>query len=495
MMKRTVHALVLMLLAAPLALVGCGDSGEKNGTGGSGGGAGGTAGATTYDGGGGTGGVKYDATPADVVTLIDTTVAPDVPITTDTTAVDVALPIDVSITLDTGAVDAPAPVDTGAVDTTPVIDTTPAVCTMTTPFTGGNVTADLTLPAACSPYTIKTDIRVDGNATLTIEAGAILRFQPDTRIWIGYSSAAKIVAVGTAASPITFTSANVTPGAGDWAGITFWSGTMNGNNLAYAKFDYCGSNGDACILGSGAKANRVAIDHVTIAHVGAGSNGITEKDTDSNFAISNCTFNNIPAAPTQQYAISVEAPSFAGIGTTNTYNGAMIELAGGTVSTTTDWKNLGTTVAVTDDLRLEGPSTPALTIEAGSIFKFAAGLQFWIGYSDSGSLIVKGTAIAPVTFTSLNASPLAGDWVGIVVWTGSASITYATISYAGSDKGDVSVARDTGSLNITSSTLSNSATYGIGIPCNSAAAVTSTGNTFTSNTSGNTGPGPAGVGC
>jgi hypothetical protein len=50
------------------------------------------------------------------------------------------------------------------------------------------------------------------------------------------------VAVGTAASPITFTSANVTPGAGDWAGITFWSGTMNGNNLAYAKFDYRGSS-------------------------------------------------------------------------------------------------------------------------------------------------------------------------------------------------------------------------------------------------------------
>jgi hypothetical protein len=493
-MKRTVHALVLMLLATPLALVGCGDSNEKNGTGGSGGG-GGAGGAVIPDGGGGAGGVKYDATPADVVTPIDTTVAPDVPITIDTAALDVALPIDVSITLDTGAVDAPAPVDTGAVDTTPVIDTTPAVCTRTTPFTGGNVTADLTLPAACSPYTIKTDIRVDGNATLTIEAGATLRFQTDTRIWLGYSSAAKIVAVGTATSPITFTSANVTPGAGDWAGITFWGGTMNGNNLAYAKFDYCGSNGDACILGSGAKANRVTIDHVTIAHVGAGSNGIMEKDADSNFAISNCTFNNIPAAPTQQYAISVEAPSFAGIDITNTYNGAMIELAGGTVSTTTDWKNLGTTVAVTDDLRLEGPATPALTIEAGSIFKFAAGLSFWIGYADAGSLIVKGTAIAPVTFTSLNASPLAGDWVGIVVWTGSASITYASISYAGSDKGDVSVVRDTAILSITSSTLSNSATYGIGIPCSSTAAVTSTGNTFTGNTSGNTGPGPAGVGC
>ena len=489
MAKRTARALALVLSATPLLLMGCGDSGNNNGTGGSGGGAGG---AMRYDGGGGAGGANLDVGAPD-------TVAPAL----DTAPVnlDVALPIDTTPVVDTGVADVPIQIDTAAPDATTVLDTgavdtfvaidSPPVCTMTKAFTGGNVTADLTLTAACSPYTIKADIRVDGNATLTIEAGAVLRFQPDTKIWIGYSTAGKIIAVGTATSPITFTSANTTPGAGDWAGIVLWSNTMNGTTLAYAKFDYCGSNGDACILGEGAKPNRVSIDHVTIADVGSTSDAIWEKDVDSSFAISNCTFNDISTTPTQQYAISVYAPSFAAIDTTNTFsNNAMIQLMGGTVSTNTTWKSLGTTIAVTKDLRIEGASTPTLTIAAGSTFKYAADTRVWIGYSNPGSLIVNGTATSKVMFTSLNANPVAGDWVGIVVWTGSASFRYTTIDYAGSDKGAVSVVGDSTTLDVQSCTLSNSASYGIGIPCGSTAMVTNTGNLFANNVTGNVGPGP-----
>jgi hypothetical protein len=487
----------------PLLIVGCGDSENKGGTGGT---IGGTGGTLRYDGGGGAGGAKLDvggapdvtppavdtALTADVLVAVDATPVIDVAVAVDTTPVvlDAAIP-DAPIQIDMATIDATKPIDTAAVDTIVAIDSAP-VCTMTKAFTGGYLTADLTLTAACSPYTIKDDIRVDGNATLTIEAGATLRFQPDTKIWIGYSTAAKIAAVGTATSPIIFTSAVTTPGAGDWAGIVFWSNTMNGSKLAYAKFDYCGSNGDACILGEGAKANRVSIDHVTIAHVGSGSDGIYQKDVDSNFAISNCTFNDISSTPTQQYAISVYAQSFAGIDTTNTYAGnAMIQLMGGTISANTTWKNLGTTISVTDNIRIEGASTPALTIATGGTFKFATNTNVWIGYSGSGSLIVNGTATSGVTFTSLNTTPGPGDWLGIVVWKGNASFRYTTITYAGSDNGAVSVVDDTATLDVQNCTLSYSASYGIGIPCGSTATVTNTGNTFANNATGNVGPGPA----
>ena len=487
MKKRTAHVLAFVLSATPLLFIGCGDSENKGGTGGT---IGGTGGTTMYDGGGAGGAIKYDGAAdtasvgVDVAPAIDTTPAVDGGI------VDAPLAPDVPIQIDLAAGDAQNPLDSGTPDTQVAVDTTP-VCTMTKAFTGGNVTANLTLPAACGPYTITDDIRVEGNATLTIEAGATLRFEPDTKIWIGYGSAGKIVAVGTAVRSITFTSANTTPGAGDWAGISLWSNTMNGSTLAYAKFDYCGSNGDACILGSGAKANRVSIDHVTIAHVGSGSDGIWQKDVDSNFAIGNCTFNDIPSTPTQQYAISVSVQSFAGIDATNVFGGnAMIQLMGGNLNTSATWKNLGTTVAVTDDLRVEGAATPTLTIPAGSTFKFAADTKLWIGYSDPGSLVVNGTATSKVTFTSLNATPGAGDWVGIVVWTGSASLRYTTISYAGSDKGAVTVVGNTTTLDVQNCTLSNSASYGIGIPCGSTATLTNTNNTFPANTTGDVGPGP-----
>jgi hypothetical protein len=277
---------------------------------------------------------------------------------------------------------------------------------------------------------------------------------------------------------------------------------MNGTTLAYAKFDYCGSNGDACILGDGAKANRVSIDHVTISHVGSNADGIWQKTVDSNFAVSNCTFNNISSTPTQQYAISVYAPSFAGIDSTNTFaNNAMVQLMGGTISVNTTWKNLGTniTVAVTDDIRLEGAATPALTISAGSIFKFAGGTKFWIGNSAAGNLKVNGTLAAPVVFTSLSSSPAEGDWEGITLWgAGRATITYATISYGGGDsaqKGNIIVDSDTSVLDIQNSKILNSSTDGIGIRCGSTAAVTNTGNTFAGNVTDDVGPGPVGPDC
>lgn len=495
MTKRTVQGLAWMLLAAPLALVGCSDGDDNNG------GKGGVGG-MKYDGGGGAGGSQPDGGA-----LVDTKPAPvDAQPVIDAVVVDAPAQPDAPMILDGGAaldvslVDTNPPVvDGAAIDATPAIDTAPVVatCTETTKFTGGTVNADRTLSKACSPYTIKTDIDVNGNATLTIEPGVTLRFDPEREISIGYNAAAKLSAVGTAAEPIVFTSSVSTPGAGDWVGVKLWSNTMNGTALKYVKFDYCGSNADACLLGTGAKPNRVIVDHVTFSHVGAGSNAIWQKDKDSNFAITACTFSDIPTSPTQSYAISVYAPSFAGIDSNNVFNdGAMVELKGGVVETNATWKNIGTTVAVTDDLGIEGTSTPVLTLTAGSVFKFASGTELYIGYNDPGTLSAIGTAAAPITFTSLAGTPAAGAWVGIKLWySATATIKYATISYAGSDDGAIDIVSATDKLDIQNSTISSSASYGIRIPCNSTATVVNTNNTFTSCASGDVGPGPAGSEC
>jgi hypothetical protein len=499
MTKRALLTVGLMMLATPVMLVGCGDGEEGTGAGGAGG-----TGGLQHDGAAGAGGALVDAgqnldvlppsvdsgVPVDLGTAADAPLQQDVAPPQDVNAIDTSI-------VDTGlpVVDAPA-LDTTAVDATPAIDTAPPVCTETTKFTGGAITTTRTLTRACSPYHITQAISVDGNATLVIEPGVTLRFDPDTFLAIGYSSAGKLTAVGTILEPITFTSSNTTPGAGDWAGVQLWMNTMNGTSLGYLKLDYCGSNGDACLLGNGVKPSRVTVDHVTIAHVGPGSDGIREMDTDSNFAISNCTFNNIPVTPTLQYAITVYAPSFVGIDSTNVFNGgAMVQVMGGTLSTTTTWKNVGTTVAVTSDLGIGGTVTPTLTLAAGSMFKFAVDTGIDVGYADPGKLVVAGTATSMVTLASLAATPAAGDWKGITVWYNSkATLSYATVSNAGSDTnsgaGAVSVISNTSALDVENSTIASSATYGIGVPCGSTATVTNTGNTFTAVASGDIGPGP-----
>jgi len=495
-----------VVLASPLLVVGCGGDDNNGGTGGSGGG-------LKYDAAPGTGGAISDAAPipdlappaVEAGLGPDTIVVPDAPLGPDVTpSIDLQPVVDVSVVPDLccvdtrpPAVDVPAseaqPVDTGA-----PIDTTPALtCTETTKFSGGTVAVDRTLTKACSPYTIKTDIDVNANATLTIEAGVTVKFNPDTNISIGYSTAGKLVAPGTAADPIVFTSSNTSPGAGDWAGLQLWDNVMNGTNLAYVKFDYCGSNGDACVLGSGVKPGRVTLDHVSIAHVGSGADGIWEKDRESNFAISNCSFSDIPSTPTQQYAISVYAPSFAGIDANNTFNGqVMVQLLGGTIAANTTWKNIGTTVAVTADLSIEGASTPVLTVAAGSAFKFASGITVDVGYNNPGSLTLTGTATSRITLGSLAGTPAPGDWVGIMLWSGgSAKIAYTTISHAGSNRGAITVDSNTSKLDIQNSTIDHSGSFGIGVRCNSTATINNAGNTFTSNTDEDVGPGPNGTDC
>ena len=505
MTKRTAHALALVLSAMPLLIVGCGDSDNNGGTGGT---IGGTGGATKYDGGGGAGGAKLDvgATSDTVVPALDTAGVPDaapaidVTVAVDTTVVvlDSAIPDapivpDAPMLNDTNALDVATPVDvTIPVDTTPAVDTTPVVCTMTTPFTGGDVTTNLTLTAACSPYTITDNINVSGNATLTIEAGVTLSMANDTEISIGYGTAGRLVANGTATKLIVFTSP--TAGAGDWAGIHFWGNTITGSSISYANVYYCGQ-GRACIHGEGGvKTGRVTVDHVAIDHVGPNTNAITEKDTDSNFAISNCTFKGIPAA---QYAISVDGESFAGIDSTNTFNGSSIELRGGDISATTTWKNPGTTVAVvvTSDLSIDGAPAPTLTIAAGTQLSFVQETGIQVGSSKGGILKIAGTTTVPVTLTSANAPAAAGDWDGIFIWgNGQAEIDNATISYGGNvftgtSSGDICL-EGKAKLTISNSKLSDSSGYGLWIRCGSEATVNASNVWYANNASGEEGPGP-----
>ena len=361
---------------------------------------------------------------------------------------------------------------------------------------GGYVTTSATWINPGTPVVVTDRIRIEGTTSpiLTLSPGTIMQFGTNVALWVGYGDPGQLIAVGTAAAPIVLTSKATTPGAGDWDGIQLYDGTANGTKLAHMKLDYCGTASGACIEAtSGVKTGFVTIDHVTIDHVGAKGNGIIENGATSDFAITNCTF---PAGAIQagQYAIYVEAPSFAGIGAGNTFNGAMINLGGGTLDTTTSWVDPGTPIAVTDRIRLEGAATPVLTIGPGMTFKFAADQTLWVGYGDPGKLVVSGSAAAHVTMTSLASTPGAGDWQGIIVWNDSqATLAYADISYAGGNTGmagGVAANSNDSVVSLSNCSVTNSAGYGVYIDCDNAN-VTATACTFTANAAADMGPGPS----
>ena len=65
---------------------------------------------------------------------------------------------------------------------------------------GGKLTGSLTLPASGGPYSVIRDITVLSNATLVVEAGAMLKFQP----YVGVLVEGSLITKGTPSQPVVF---------------------------------------------------------------------------------------------------------------------------------------------------------------------------------------------------------------------------------------------------------------------------------------------------
>ena len=116
-------------------------------------------------------------------------------------------------------------------------------------FVSGNITQNTTWTLAGSPYIITGDVTVRHSkfggsyaATLTIDPGVVVRFEPGTGLYIGYKGGTyehsyygALSAQGTESAPITFTSNAVAPTPGDWKGIYFRDQTKD----ALTRLDHC----------------------------------------------------------------------------------------------------------------------------------------------------------------------------------------------------------------------------------------------------------------
>jgi hypothetical protein len=82
----------------------------------------------------------------------------------------------------------------------------------------GRISSDRTLKADLV-YTLRDLVYVTNGATLTIEPGTVIKGEKNTRGALIVTRGSKIIANGTAAKPIVFTSDQASPQRGDWAGI------------------------------------------------------------------------------------------------------------------------------------------------------------------------------------------------------------------------------------------------------------------------------------
>lgn len=343
----------------------------------------------------------------------------------------------------------------------------------------GQVTRDATWSAGI-PYAVKVGIYVkgtdgaDGITTLNIQPGAQLKFSKNQQMCIGAASGnpGALVAQGTVAEPIVFTSNEAAPAAGDWYGLRFLNTCDNAATvLEHCIVEYGGLSEGAIYPYQASPTLR----HVTVRYsktYGAyiyNSEPLFENCTfvdNQNYdlyyvgtvggSVTGCTVNNgiyLVAAGLVQFSgntvnqnnafpIKAHADNVGGISSSSFNNidaDSYLEVRSAYITRDATWTAhipyhlVGAYVQGTDGA--DGVTT--LTIEPGAILKFNATqmLAIGTGSGNPGALVAQGTAEKKILFTSNKTAPAAGDWYGIRFYNTAddtiSALSHCIVDYAG----------------------------------------------------------------
>lgn len=156
------------------------------------------------------------------------------------------------------------------------------------------IARDLTLKNLGVPYYFYFDrVRVADPLgvvvpTLTIQPGVEVRF--DDYLMVGDTTAGKLVAIGTSAMPVTFTSSKPTRKAGDWPGI--WLRNASGSRIEHARIDYAGGfNG----ISSANCKPAGTVDHAALFLGGFGSAYLPQPSELQSITVANSASHGINA--------------------------------------------------------------------------------------------------------------------------------------------------------------------------------------------------------
>ena len=270
---------------------------------------------------------------------------------------------------------------------------------------GGRVDGEVTWADIGAPWHLTGKVQVRGEsgnrATLTLDAGNELAFDGDAKIEIGYAGEGTLVAKGTKDAPIVLDSDGKKE-AGAWGGLE--------------------------VYGKG----EVEIVHVVFRHAGKDeSHGALFADGDARISVSESTFETSTVGMVIKFKKTelrkFEKNTFKGTATAmvlharflgqlagdNVYEGSpVIQVEADRIDEDATWAlQTGAKVELHGKVQLHGAR---LTVAAGTKLHVKDGVQFEVGYSDTGSLVMVGTAEAPIELVGMRDE--AGAWNGVILY-------------------------------------------------------------------------------
>jgi hypothetical protein len=318
---------------------------------------------------------------------------------------------------------------------------------------GANIAASETWAGDGVTHVVPTSISITGSAIVTIDPCAIVALNPGTTITV--RDDARLVAAGTSASRfVLFRRNDPNQGWGTLRGFTPTSLI----DLTWTRLEGGGAFGGLsdptiAIFGVGYGSPPVPVlrtDNVTIQ----GSRGVgVHMDANAAFTSDSRLLQitgsgGRPVHTTMMSLGSIPVGTYTG----NATDEILIHGPGANVFGNMTVEDLGVPVRIPFGGLYIGPAPPAtapvtLTLRPGVVFRFPRvggqpGARMTFGSNGNapnnvvGVLNAVGTAARPIVFTSGEATPSPGDWVGIWLNTANGSrLDHVEISYAGAPTG------------------------------------------------------------
>ncbi len=269
---------------------------------------------------------------------------------------------------------------------------------------GGTVHRDVTWHDLGMPYVVLGNVTVEGNeggsATLTIEPGAVLRFERDVALGVGYVQRGVVKVAASREKPVVFT-ANGGDEAGNWDAFKLYNmGTAELDGVVFEK----GGGRDGAALEVGAEG-ALTLRNATFRK---NTCGLSTHNDARVKAIGASSFDASPCA------LKLTPKSFGALAADNTYAPeAKIELAGGDVTASATWQPQTAPIEVVGNVTVSTNAT--LTLAAGLALTFREGVSLAAGYVDAATIKFAGTAEKHIILKGSRDEP--GTWEGVIFYT------------------------------------------------------------------------------